>query len=132
MSLLSLYLVSVLLNAATIIHPLLVFLIILGVITLIIGSIAYADDYKETSSKVFSFTKKITLVICILLTLKVLVPTEKQMYLMAGAYVVTNNEQIKQLPDNMLGAANAWLKKLEEVATEEPSVKPKPTQEGSI
>lgn len=47
----------------------------------------------------------------------VTLPSERQMYVMAGAYAVTNIEGISKLPENAVGAANAWLERLSQAAT---------------
>lgn len=52
----------------------------------------------------------------------VALPSERQMYVMAGAYVVTNIDGIGNLPDNAVGAANAWLKKLGETVGDDAAV----------
>lgn len=46
----------------------------------------------------------------------VILPSERQMYVMAGAYAVTNIDGIAKLPENAVGAANAWLKRLGDAA----------------
>lgn len=53
------------------------------------------------------------------------IPSERQMYFIAGGYIVTNIDGIKDLPPNLVGAANDFLKNLskenkkEEVVVEE-------------
>lgn len=47
-----------------------------------------------------------------------ILPTNKQLMWIVGAYVVTNNEQVKELPDNILRAANDFLKELHKTKTE--------------
>lgn len=41
-----------------------------------------------------------------------LIPNEKQIYMIAGGYAVTNVEGINKLPANIVGAANAYLEKV--------------------
>lgn len=60
---------------------------------------------------VFKYTIRLTLMLSIL---GIILPNQKQMYMVAGGYVVTNNKEVQALPDNVMGAANAYLAKLKE------------------
>ena len=48
----------------------------------------------------------------------VLIPKEDQMWYIVGGYAVTNVEGIQELPENIVGAANAFLEKYQPEATE--------------
>ena len=48
----------------------------------------------------------------------VLIPDEEQMWYIVGGYAVTNVEGIQELPENIVGAANAFLEKYQPEATE--------------
>lgn len=64
--------------------------------------------------------------LALLCCLHVLTPSHTQMYAIAGGYVATNTKEVKELPENLVGAANAWLKKAAELAeTAEPESKSK-------
>lgn len=39
----------------------------------------------------------------------VLMPTNKDAYIILGGYYVTNSEEVKALPDNVVGAVNGFL-----------------------
>lgn len=54
-----------------------------------------------------------------------ILPTEKQLYVIAGGYVATNTKDIAKLPDNVVKAANAWLEKAAALADEKTSSKTK-------
>lgn len=42
--------------------------------------------------------------------IEIAVPDEKDVAMIIGGYYATNNEQIKQIPDNILAATNEFLK----------------------
>ena len=39
------------------------------------------------------------------------IPSEKELYTVAGGYIATNTKDVAKLPDNVVKAANAWLEK---------------------
>jgi len=68
------------------------------------------DEAKITSLK--GVAKKFLTVLLITGSLSVFLPDTKQIYTLAGAYAVTNNQDVMKLPDNIAKAANAYLEKL--------------------
>jgi hypothetical protein len=44
-------------------------------------------------------------------------PNQKAVYTIAGAYAVTNNEELAKLPNNVIKAANDYLEKLNDAKT---------------
>ena len=47
-----------------------------------------------------------------------ILPSERQMLLIAGGYTATNNAEIKKLPTNAAKAVNAWLDAVSEAGSE--------------
>lgn len=77
---------------------------------------AAAAENAVRVSRAWKYFRGISYVYAFLAVFFVLLPSERQMYVMAGAYAVTNIEGIKNLPENAVGAANAWLKRLGDAA----------------
>lgn len=59
-----------------------------------------------------------------LVMLLTIVPKENQLYLIAGGYAVTNNTELKKLPDNVLHAANSYLERMNKNLDAKPDDKP--------
>lgn len=113
MTLFQLYLFTVLLPNA---HETFDFLS--GVLTLIgiglcvlAGIVAGPLDETENAKKILSAAFKCLIPGIILMLLCIPLPSEKQIYTLAGGYVATNTKDIAKLPDNVIKAANAWLEK---------------------
>lgn len=60
---------------------------------------------------------------CILGLLFIFTPSKDQIYLIAGGYAVTNDAELKKLPDNVLRAANTYLEKINKIIDEKDSKK---------
>lgn len=45
--------------------------------------------------------------------LSLFIPSDTQMWTVAGGYVAANNAELKKLPDNVLKTANSYLEKLQ-------------------
>lgn len=103
-----------------------------GVMTLLLGGllvfgltlgILYVftyDIYDEATKSIAAFTKrnvkKYALCAVVLSLFSALLPSERQMLLIAGGYTATNNAEIKKLPTNAAKAVNAWLDAVTEAA----------------
>lgn len=76
--------------------------------------ITYVEPDHRTFHKVGPGLSKVTKwyagVAAVLLVLYMITPTKQTAYLMIGGYAVTNVEGIKELPANVVGAANHFLK----------------------
>lgn len=109
-----------------------VFAIIAGIIIYAMGRDAYREAGATNvalGTRVFK-TGLTTLVLASLLA--VLAPSEKQMYLIAGGYVATNNAEVQKLPVAVLKSANAWLERLERAASSDKATEsPKKTTDGN-
>ncbi len=81
-------------------------------ISLIIYCSNTDKDYKpevsaqESATRVIKHTKWPLILALVLL---IAAPDRKDIYMILGGYYVTNSEQIKQLPDNVLGAVNTFM-----------------------
>lgn len=120
MSMFLLYCVFVFLpNLSGAINPLLFLAFIIGLVLVPLYCISnYCGAKDSDAAKVAAACRPyktfVLWAICILILLQIIVPTNQQMMTVAGAYVVTNNAELKQLPENVLKAANSYLGKLNE------------------
>lgn len=83
---------------------------------------AKPEEKKETSAGVVSgwkYLRRTGYAYALAALFFVILPSEKQMYVMAGAYTVSNINGIASLPENAVGAANAWLKRLADAAVKD-------------
>ena len=87
------------------------FVIGVGILGIFFAISAYNDVTPSTAHKWVRNS------VLILLTgiLFALLPTKKDLAIIYGVSYVSNNEQIKKLPDNVLNVVNTWL---EETKTE--------------
>lgn len=72
----------------------------------------YSTDEEDVAKYEPMFTKKLKLVFTILVVLvvvKVLIPTQKEIALIIGGSYVLNNEEISKLPTNTVKAVNTFL-----------------------
>ena len=81
-----------------------------AIITLMLSGAILSQE--EEIAKAF-FKYFIRLSICAIITALVAIPlpSEKQLYTIAGGYVATNAKDVSKLPDKVVKAANAWLEK---------------------
>lgn len=70
----------------------------------------------ESAKALIRNSKKFIVALFILATFNAIIPSERQMLIIAGGYAVTNNAEIKKLPTNAAKAVNAWLDVVEEAA----------------
>lgn len=90
-----------------------------GVFAVIVFAVCYAFNKPEYSEgdriKGAEFLKNIRIALVIAIVtgfLGCFTPSKEEIYSIAGAYAVTNNAEMKKIPDNFLKAANAYLDKL--------------------
>ena len=109
-----LYLFTVILPNINATLSILFFSLIVGaLVSLGRGAALYDDD---DAKQLFRHARKIFLWAGIVAIISIPFPCDKQLYTLAGGYVATNTKDIAKLPDNVVKAANAWLKKSAEVA----------------
>jgi hypothetical protein len=111
MSLTTLYLISILPGLGYLLARFSCILVFAAMVSLAIGSIedgmGIESKYKAlwlTNMKKWGFAT----IVCSGL-LAVLIPSEKQLYFIAGGYAATNITGIDKLPENVVKAANDWL-----------------------
>jgi hypothetical protein len=123
MSLFTLYLLSILPGVGGLFSGLGVILIILCVIGFFMALVADFDSCRDGMKykKVWAnqMKKGWGVLIAAFLLIGVLIPSEKQLYFIAGGYVATNTEGVKELPDNIMNAANSWLENIADAAKQE-------------
>ncbi len=90
--------------------------------SLFISAVSSADS-SEFAMKALGVAKKFGAAAIILGILSIPIPDETQIYKLAGVYIVANTKDIKKLPDNLVGAANAWLEKAAKAAADKPATK---------
>ena len=87
--------------------------IVLFVVWIFYVIINYVDPHHDTFRKMGPGLSKVTKwyagVAAVLMVLYIITPTKQTAYLMIGGYAVTNVEGIKELPANVIGAANHFL-----------------------
>lgn len=66
---------------------------------------------KKTS---WPLLKRTAILLTIVSILAPLVPNNRDLYVMIGGYYVTNNDEIKKMPNNVLKAANNFLEEFAE------------------
>lgn len=116
MSLTTLYFLTVLPNLGEFLSGIAAIGSLVMLFAMVICGMATADGYFERYP-----LKGVIASWAILLVLgltSALLPTERQLYIIAGGYFATNNEAMKELPDNLLNAVNDWLKVASEKAKE--------------
>lgn len=95
---------------------LLCFLCCVGSLVCGIGIIVTSDydDYNDKRlekihEKVSAAFKTLCISALVFALLEAPIPNENQIYRIAGSYIVTNNAQAMQLPNNLMDAANTFL-----------------------
>lgn len=82
-------------------------LIVVAIIFCVIAFLVIEQD--NTARVLFRTAIKLCISAIILFLIEIPLPNDKQLYTLAGAYVVTNTKDINKLPNNVVKAANAWL-----------------------
>lgn len=116
MSLFTLYIISVLPSVSGLLVGMAAFacpvLVVVTIVLALIYSSSCSSDkegHKKRLDKwVGSLKYSITGIILVSL-LSCFIPSEKQLYMIAGGYVATNTKDIDKLPVNIIGAVNAYL-----------------------
>lgn len=122
MSLFTLYLISVLPGFSGLASGIGWFLITYFTIWFLGATLGDYDDYNEKTkgsrkrSLIINFKKWGVLSIIACFLFSALIPSEKQLYTIAGGYMATNTTGIDKLPDNIVKAANSWLEKIAETS----------------
>jgi hypothetical protein len=75
-----------------------------------------AETPKLDLSGPWKYLRRVVYVYVLAAVFFVFLPSERQMLVMAGAYTITNIEGISKLPENAVGAMNAWLGNLAKAA----------------
>lgn len=101
-------------------------LLVGGAMGMMIGVIEREEKVKQIGVKSIRWGGSLLALLC---CLSVFTPSHTQLYAIAGGYVATNTKDIEKLPENLVGAANAWLKNAADLAeTVETESKPKKKQ----
>jgi len=85
---------------------------VLGVIFTIIST---CDDH-ELAPKVRKYTIMSLAAVLFLVFVANILPNQRTVYMLAGAYAVTNIEGIEKMPKNVVEAANRYLESINENA----------------
>lgn len=92
---------------------------LLGFVGLTICGVAYlfiqADMRSIEDVPMKSWVIKSLMVIFTSSALAIFIPDKNQVYLLTGAYAVSNSAEIARLPDNIAKAANRYLEKLNQL-----------------
>ncbi len=83
--------------------------LICGICYCVFLGMAYNDDDKKIAAGLLRATKYITPAALILMTVGVAIPSKSGLYTIVGGYYATNLEGAKDLPPNILKAANKFL-----------------------
>ena len=67
------------------------------------------DGYTNMRKITRKYFTRLSILTVFLMFFNVLVPNNKQAAFIVGGYYVTNNEDIKKLPNNIIAASNAFL-----------------------
>lgn len=81
-----------------------------GIATFGLGLLAYLNQGTKGNDRIAKYAKRSLIVFFIAGTVSILAPSERDAYVIMGGYYATNNEEIKQLPENIVNASNAFLK----------------------
>ena len=111
MSLFLLWLLFVLLpNILEWAPPILVLGSILWVAGTVVGFSCPDDEWPpEAKSRFIKTVKRLGWTLCVMFVFVMCAPSERAVYTIAGAYIITNTEGVTNLPQNLVGAANRFL-----------------------
>lgn len=95
---------------------------VFGILSVIIFGLCWAfnlpPDGASDEARGAAFLKNLRLSVVVVVVAGFLccfLPDEKAVYTIAGAYAVTNDEELAKLPNNVIRAANDYLEKLNDV-----------------
>lgn len=78
---------------------------------------------KDEGIKVLAWGKRFLISAIIASLTTIILPSQQQLYFLAGGYVATNTKDVAKLPDNVVKAANAWLEKAAALADDKTPTK---------
>ena len=78
----------------------------------------FIDKEKDLLNISLKYLKRSVITLLVSALIFTVIPTEKQIYMIAGGYVVTNNQELQKLPNNVLQAANKYLERLSKYSDE--------------
>lgn len=87
-----------------------------GAILIVSGFVAGPAEEPESGKKLFIWSIKAAVLAAVFAIISIPLPSDDQVYRLAGGYVATNIKDIAKLPDNLVKAANAWLEKASDAA----------------
>lgn len=83
------------------------------VVAAVVFAICYSVEFDDKSKEPYlKFLKNMITALIYLIILGVFVPGKEQIVTMVGGYAVTNDQEMKKLPDNILKAANTYLERM--------------------
>lgn len=128
MSMLSLYTLFILLPQLHSIAPLWCVLAIISGIAMAITLGINQDSSCDSETRavgLFFYTKlkRVFLVSSIMFFVSLFSPSREDVYYLVGGYAVTNSQEVVKLPENIVGAANAFLENYKNSIAPQP-VKP--------
>jgi hypothetical protein len=99
---------------------------VIGTIGWCVSLDCHDDETVALRPKILGFTKLMAVLFTVVVLLANMLPNEKQVLYLAGGYAATNSEEVRKLPNNILGAANTYLESLKQDLTKpEPESKKK-------
>lgn len=113
MSLITLYLISMLPNLQSLFVSAAAILSIVAAVSVVLAMVedGWIDSPARGWRKLWANQMKkwgaAAIILCALIA--ALIPSEKQLYFIAGGYAATNIAGIDKLPENLVKAANDWL-----------------------
>lgn len=129
MTLMQLYLFTVILPNAYHALDCLSVICLMALATLLVTAIyAVPVEEPEFAKRIFRWVVRFAVSFVVLTLIAIPLPSDKQLYTLAGGYVATNTKDVAKLPDNVVKAANAWLEKASKLADEESGEKTKKTK----
>lgn len=80
-------------------------------ITIPIWLTCLAEEKVRAAARAIGWIKAEVIAIFVFMVFAIFVPSEKQVWTIAGGYAATNDAELKKLPDNLLKTANDFLQK---------------------
>lgn len=92
-----------------------------GFVVMASGAFIFMTDELGRATKEFCLKSIKPLIIIMLVSggVAVATPNERQLLLIVGGYAATNSKEMAKLPENILGAANAYLQEVKKSIVEE-------------
>lgn len=115
MTIFELYLLTLLPSLAAMFTSLTVLSVVLTFACFLFSQLHDKPLERESFAKLTKFCSKFFIIFLVTATL---IPSERQIYVIAGGYVATNTEGVKELPENIVKATNDFLKSISTVEGE--------------